>query len=54
MSKLRAFAARRSTSSLGTAFCYENSNGLAEIAVKRGRADRDLGLVVDSEFQIIG
>src|SRR3989442_1728605 len=27
----------------GAAFWYENSNGLAEIAVNRGRADRDLG-----------
>ena len=38
----------------GTAFWYENSNGLAEIAVNRGRADRDLGLVVGSAVQIIG
>ena len=30
----------------GEAFWYENSNGLAEIAVNRGRADRDLGLAV--------
>jgi S-adenosyl-L-methionine hydrolase (adenosine-forming) len=30
----------------GAAFWYENSNGLAEIAVNRGRADRDLGLSV--------
>jgi len=28
----------------GTAFWYENANGLAEIAVNRGRADRLLGL----------
>ena len=38
----------------GTAFWYENSNGLAEIAVNRGRADRDLGLIVGSEVEIIG
>ena len=38
----------------GTAFWYENSNGLAEIAVNRGRADRDLGLVVGSAVEIIG
>jgi hypothetical protein len=25
---------------------YENSNGLAEIAVNQGRADRDLGLTI--------
>ena len=37
-----------------TAFWYENSNGLAEIAVNRGRADRDLGLIVGSAVQIIG
>lgn len=30
----------------GTAFWYENANGLAEIAVNRGRADRQLGLKV--------
>src|SRR5262245_40996310 len=29
-----------------TAFWYENSNGLAEIAVNQGRADRELGLTV--------
>jgi S-adenosylmethionine hydrolase len=28
----------------GAAFWYENSNGLAEIAVNQGRADRVLGL----------
>ncbi len=30
----------------GQALWYENSSGLAEIAVNRGRADRDLGLSV--------
>ena len=30
----------------GTAFWYENSNGLVEIAVNQGRADRDLGLAI--------
>jgi S-adenosylmethionine hydrolase len=29
---------------LGAAFWYENSNGLAEIAVNQGRADRELSL----------
>jgi S-adenosyl-L-methionine hydrolase (adenosine-forming) len=38
----------------GTAFWYENSNGLAEIAVNRGRADRDLGLAIGSAVEIIG
>ncbi len=28
----------------GTAFWYENANGLAEIAVNQGQADRQLGL----------
>ena len=36
----------------GAAFWYENSNGLAEIAVNRGRADRDLGLVIGSPVDI--
>ena len=30
----------------GTAFWYENSNGLVEIAVNQGRADRELGLTI--------
>jgi S-adenosylmethionine hydrolase len=30
----------------GVAFWYENSNGLAEIAVNLGRADRDRGLTM--------
>jgi S-adenosylmethionine hydrolase len=30
----------------GAAFWYENSNGLAEIAVNQGRADCDLGLKI--------
>ncbi len=33
----------------GTALWYENSNGLAEIAVNQGRADQDLGLRVGTE-----
>jgi S-adenosylmethionine hydrolase len=37
----------------GVAFWYENSNGLAEIAVNLGRADRDLGLTVGSPVEII-
>ena len=36
----------------GTAFWYENSNGLAEIAVNSGRADTALGLVVGSHLAI--
>ncbi len=34
----------------GEAFWYENSNGLVEFAVNRGRADVVLGLRVGSEF----
>jgi S-adenosylmethionine hydrolase len=37
----------------GTAFWYENSNGLAEIAVNQGRADRDLGLAIGSPLEIV-
>jgi S-adenosylmethionine hydrolase len=37
----------------GAAFWYENSNGLAEIAVNQGRADRDLGLAVGSPVAIV-
>jgi hypothetical protein len=37
----------------GSAFWYENSNGLAEIAVNQGRADRDLGLSTGSPVEIV-
>jgi S-adenosylmethionine hydrolase len=37
----------------GAAFWYDNSNGLAEIAVNQGRADRDLGLAIGSPVEII-
>ncbi|HEY2527605.1 MAG TPA: SAM-dependent chlorinase/fluorinase [Xanthobacteraceae bacterium] len=37
----------------GTAFRYENSNGLAEIAVNLGRAHRDLGLAIGVPVAII-
>jgi S-adenosyl-L-methionine hydrolase (adenosine-forming) len=30
----------------GSTFWYENSNGLAEIAVNQGRADREVGLSI--------
>ena len=39
--------------SLGTAFWYENSNGLAEIAVNQGRADRELGLAIGTPVEIV-
>ena len=37
----------------GAAFWYENSNGLAEIAVNQGRADRDLGLAIGSSVETV-
>jgi hypothetical protein len=37
----------------GAAFWYENSNGLAEIAVNQGRADRDLGLAIGVPVEIV-
>ena len=37
----------------GVPFWYENSNGLAEIAVNRGRADRDLGLSIGVPVEIV-
>jgi S-adenosyl-L-methionine hydrolase (adenosine-forming) len=37
----------------GAAFWYENCNGLAEIAVNQGRADRDLGLAIGSPVEIV-
>lgn len=36
----------------GTAFWYENANGLAEIAVNQGRADRELGLAIGTPVEI--
>ena len=38
----------------GTAFWYVNSNGLVEIAVNQGRADRELGLAIGSAVTITG
>jgi S-adenosylmethionine hydrolase len=37
----------------GDAFWYENSNGLAEIAVNQGRADRTLGLAIGSPVEVL-
>jgi S-adenosyl-L-methionine hydrolase (adenosine-forming) len=37
----------------GMAFWYENSNGVAEIAVNQGRADRDLGLKIGTPVEIV-
>jgi S-adenosylmethionine hydrolase len=37
----------------GAAFCYENSNGLMEVAVNGGRADAVLGLTVGSTLTVV-
>jgi S-adenosyl-L-methionine hydrolase (adenosine-forming) len=37
----------------GTAFWYDNSNGLVEIAVNQGRADRELNLAIGSPVEIV-
>ena len=37
----------------GGAFWYENANGLAEIAVNQGRADRVLGLTIGTPVTIL-
>ena len=37
----------------GTAFWYENSNGLAEIAVNQGRADRELDLAIGIRLEVL-
>jgi S-adenosylmethionine hydrolase len=39
---------------IGQAFWYENSNGLAEIAVNLGRADKALGLGIGSRVSVEG
>ena len=56
MSGVRARVQRAGTFSdqpSGTAFWYENSNALAEIAVNRGRADRELGLAIGTPVEIV-
>jgi S-adenosylmethionine hydrolase len=37
----------------GTCFWYENSNGLAEIAVNQGRANRELDLAIGSPVEVL-
>jgi S-adenosyl-L-methionine hydrolase (adenosine-forming) len=37
---------------VGAAFWYENSNGLLEIAMNRGRADQELGLTIGASVKI--
>lgn len=46
-------AATFSDLSPGGTFWYENANGLAEIAVNQGRADRALGLAVGTPIEIV-
>jgi len=48
LGRLRTF----SDAAPGAAFWYENANGLAEVAVNRGRADRALGLRVGTPVRI--
>ncbi len=52
----RVLARRRTFSDVpaGEAFWYENSNGLAEIAVNSGRADAALGLAIGDSVVISG
>ena len=38
---------------VGAAFWYENSNGLVEISVNQGRADRSLGLSIGTLVAIV-
>ena len=38
---------------VGSPFWYENSNGLVEIAVNQGRADRELGLAIGTPVEIV-
>ena len=51
----RVLARRRTFSDVpaGEAFWYENSNGVAEIAVNSGRADAALGLAIGSAVAIV-
>jgi S-adenosylmethionine hydrolase len=49
LQRARTFSDR----SPGEAFWYENSNGLAEIAVNQGRADRELGLTIGAPVEVL-
>jgi S-adenosylmethionine hydrolase len=51
----RRLERRRTFSDAGTgeAFWYENANGLVEISVNRGRADRDLDLAIGVPLRVI-
>ena len=51
----RSMAHARTFSSVpeGQAFWYENANGLAEIAVNRGRADEVLGAMIGAKIHVV-
>ena len=49
LERARTFSDR----SPGAAFWYENSNGLAEIAVNQARADHELGLAIGIPVEIV-
>jgi S-adenosyl-L-methionine hydrolase (adenosine-forming) len=49
LERARTFSSR----SIGTAFWYENSNGLAEVAINQWRADRELGLAIGTRIDVI-
>jgi len=51
----RVFERARTFSDLppGTGFWYENSTGLAEIAVNQGRANLDLGLTIGTRIRLV-
>jgi S-adenosylmethionine hydrolase len=47
-----SYACTFSAVAAGKPFWYENSNGLVELAVNRGRADQVLGLTIGSRIEI--
>ena len=49
LERVRTFSDRPA----GLGFWYENSNGLAEIAVNQGRADRELGLAIGAPVAVV-
>jgi len=49
LSRARTF----SEAAPGEGFWYENSNGLVELAVNQGRADRDLGVALGAPVEVV-
>jgi len=37
----------------GVALCYENANGMMEVAINSGRADEVLGLTIGSKLTVV-